>query len=176
MTDAIRHGMAYLTEDRKGKGLLLAMGMAPNLTLLSLGTRRGAWIDRRREAKALSEAVDRFDIRAADPGAPVRFLSGGNQQKLSIAKIMQVEPEVIVFDEPTRGIDIGTKQQVYRFIHGLAAEGKSCIVISSELQEIVGLCHRAVVMREGAIVGVLSGDEIEEEAIMRLATGVAAAV
>ncbi len=176
MSDAIRHGMAYLTEDRKGKGLLTSMGMGPNLTLLSLGSRLGPWIDRRYEARALAEAIEQFDIRAADLSVPVGLLSGGNQQKLSLAKIMQVEPEIVVFDEPTRGIDVGTKQQVYRFIRDLAAQGMSCVVISSELQEIIGLCHRTIVMREGRIVGELTGEEIEQEAIMRFATGVAEAI
>ena len=176
MADAVQQGMVYLTEDRKGKGLLLEKGMGPNLTLLSLGFRPGPWINRRHEAESLEEAIEQFDIRAADPSVRVGLLSGGNQQKLSLAKMMQVEPEIVVFDEPTRGIDVGTKQQVYRFIHDLAAQGKSCIVISSELQEIIGLCHRTIVMREGRIAGELAGEAIVDEAIMRIATGVAHAV
>ena len=175
LADAVRHGMVYLTEDRKGKGLITSMPMAPNLTMLSLSTRPGWFIDRKAEAGALERAIETFEIRAPHRLVPVGLLSGGNQQKLSLAKQLEVGPEVIVFDEPTRGIDVGAKQQVYRLISRLAAQGKACIVISSELLEIVGLCHRAIVMREGRIVAELSGDDVNEEEIMRYATGVKAA-
>ena len=100
-------------------------------------------------------------------------LSGGNQQKLLLAKTMLAEPDIVIIDEPTRGIDIGTKQQIYGFIGELAAAGKSVIVISSELPEVIGLANRVIVMRSGAIVGELSGDDINENAVVRLAMGVA---
>ena len=99
-------------------------------------------------------------------------LSGGNQQKLMLGKTMESEPDIIIMDEPTRGIDVGTKQQIYHIIAALAAEGKSIILISSELQEVIGLSHRVVVVRTGRLAGVLEGAEITEEEIMRYAAGI----
>ncbi|HEX6971945.1 MAG TPA: sugar ABC transporter ATP-binding protein, partial [Limnochordia bacterium] len=170
--DAVAQRIVYLSEDRKGKGLITAMPMAPNLTLLSLGRYARPLLDTRAEMAALERAVERFEIRAPHLKATVQALSGGNQQKLALAKILEIDPEVIVLDEPTRGIDVGTKQAIYRLIAALAAAGKACIVISSELPEIVGLSHRVVVMREGTIAAVLSGEAIDEAEIMRYATGV----
>ena len=102
-------------------------------------------------------------------------LSGGNQQKISIAKWLETKPKVIILDEPTRGVDVGAKREMYNLIQRLASEGMACIVISSELPEVIGLCHRVVVMREGKIVGELMDSELSEEAVMHLAAGVAAA-
>jgi ribose transport system ATP-binding protein len=99
-------------------------------------------------------------------------MSGGNQQKLLLAKMMQLDPKIIVIDEPTRGVDIGAKQQIYRFIAALAAEGRSVIVISSEMTELIGICHRIIVMRGGRLVGEVEGEEMTEHAIVFLATGV----
>ena len=98
-------------------------------------------------------------------------LSGGNQQKLLLAKIMLAEPQIVIIDEPTRGIDVGTKQQFYGFIHGLIDAGHSVIVVSSEMTEVIGLCDRVVVMRRGRIAGEVQGAEVNEEAIVRLAMG-----
>jgi len=162
----------YLTEDRKGKGLLLDKPLRPNLTLLSLERYCRPFVDVRMETAALQQAVDEFGIRAPHLETTVNTLSGGNQQKLALAKIMQVEPEIIILDEPTRGIDVGTKREIYHFIHQLAGQGRAVILISSELQEIIGLAHRVVVMRSGEITGVLSGADINEEEIMQYATGV----
>ncbi|HLS91366.1 MAG TPA: sugar ABC transporter ATP-binding protein [Limnochordia bacterium] len=170
--DAIDCGMVYLSEDRKGKGLITSMELAPNLTLMSSVREAGLWLRRREELQALEQAIGEYDIKAPGLRSRVAELSGGNQQKLALAKVMAIEPQVIVLDEPTRGIDVGTKQQIYQFIHDLAATGKSVVVISSEMQEIIGLCHRVVVMRSGRIAGVLSGDDITEEEIMLYATGV----
>jgi len=103
----------------------------------------------------------------------VRNLSGGNQQKLLIAKVMQAEPRIVIIDEPTRGIDIGTKQQIYDFIHRLSGEGVSVIVISSELPEVIGLADRVLVMRQGRIAGAVEGAQKTEDAIVRLAMGLA---
>ena len=172
--DATREGMAYLTEDRKGRGLLLGYGLRENLTLLGLDRFSGLFIDETAEERALDAAIRQFDIRAARKTMPVGNLSGGNQQKLLLAKTMVVEPEVIILDEPTRGIDIGTKQQIYQFIRRLAEAGKAVIVISSELPEIIGLSHRVVVMRSGRVMGELAGAAITETAIVRLAMGLAA--
>ncbi len=171
VADAAKAGIAYLTEDRKGKGLLVGKGLRPNLTLLALERYGRVFIDERKEATALDRAIEEFDIRVKSPDALVGSLSGGNQQKLLLAKTMQVAPQILIVDEPTRGIDIGTKQQIYRFLHDLARRGASIIVISSEMPEIIGLSHRVVVMRSGAVTGTLSGDDITEAEIVRYATG-----
>jgi ribose transport system ATP-binding protein len=171
LRDATAAGIAYLTEDRKGKGLLVSKELRPNLTLLALDRYGKVFVDEKKEAAALDRAVEEFDIRAKRLDALAGSLSGGNQQKLLLAKTMQIEPEILIIDEPTRGIDIGTKQQIYRFLHDLAARGRSVIVISSEMPEVIGLAHRVVVMRSGTVTGILSGDEIEEGEIVRYATG-----
>jgi len=165
-------GLAYLTKDRKEKGLLLDKQMRPNLTLFALPKFvKNLGLDRKAEEDALSRAIRRFDVRAKDRNITVGKLSGGNQQKLLLAKIMECDPQIVIIDEPTRGIDVGTKQQIYHFIAALAAEGVSVVVISSEMPEIIGICHRVVVMREGHITGVLTGDHINENEIMRYAAG-----
>jgi len=169
----MRAGVVYLTEDRKSKGLLLEETLATNLTLAALDQfRRGPLVDRPKEAKALDAAIQRFDIRVGDKALLAGQMSGGNQQKLLLAKMMQLDPRVVVIDEPTRGIDIGAKQQIYRFIATLAGEGRSVIVISSEMAELIGLCHRIIVMRNGRIAGEVAGDAMTEHAIVVLATGV----
>ena len=171
--DAMRAGAVYLTEDRKGKGLLLDETLATNLTLASLDLfRRGATVDRARETKALADAVRRYDIRIRDLRLNAGQMSGGNQQKLLLAKMLELNPRLIVIDEPTRGVDIGAKQQIYKFIAGLAAEGRAVIVISSEMTELIGLCHRIVVMRAGRIVGEVAGEDMNEHALVVMATGV----
>ena len=173
---AMQAGLAYLTKDRKGRGLLLGQGMGVNLTLQSLAAHAPwGWLNRGSEATALERARRRFDIRVRDPKVVAGRMSGGNQQKLLLAKVMERAPKVILIDEPTRGIDVGTKQQIYNFIAGLAAEGAAIIVVSSEMPEVIGLCTKVAVMREGRIVGQLEGDAINETEIMRFAAGLKAA-
>ncbi len=165
-------GLVYLTEDRKEKGLLLGKALAENLTLLALDRFAGLFIDKGAERKALKGAIDDFDIRVNDPAMLAGSLSGGNQQKLLLAKTMLAEPQIVIIDEPTRGIDIGTKQQIYDFIAALAEQGTSVIVVSSEMPEVIGLASRVVVMGRGHIAGELTGAGITEEAILRGAMGV----
>jgi ribose transport system ATP-binding protein len=165
-------GLAYMTKDRKSKGLLLNSGMIANLTLQSLMQHSHyGYLDPKSEAAAMARAKRRFDIRVRDGNVVVGRMSGGNQQKLLLAKVMETEPQIIIIDEPTRGIDVGTKQQIYHFISALAREGRSIVVVSSEMQEVIGLCTRVAVMREGRIVGLLEGDEISEQEIMRYSAG-----
>ncbi|EJC81355.1 ABC-type sugar transport system, ATPase component [Rhizobium leguminosarum bv. trifolii WSM2297] len=169
---ANRCGLAYMTKDRKSKGLLLRSGMVANLTLQSLERHAShGYLSPASEAAALAKAKRRFDIRVRDANIIAGRMSGGNQQKLLLAKVMETEPDIIIIDEPTRGIDVGTKQQIYHFISALARDGRSIIIVSSEMPEVIGLCTRVVVMREGHIVGVLEGDEISEQEIMRYAAG-----
>ena len=171
--EAMASGVVYLSEDRKGKGLLLRENLRTNLTLAALDRfRRGPFIDEPRENVALDKAIHDFDIRARRRDMLAGQLSGGNQQKLLFAKMMLVEPQVVIIDEPTRGVDIGTKEQIYRFIAALAEEGRSIVVISSEMQELIGLCHRVIVMRNGRIAGEVGAHGLTEDAIVFLATGV----
>ncbi|GAA5661584.1 xylose import ATP-binding protein XylG [Brucella sp. NBRC 14130] len=168
-------GIVYLSEDRKGKGLLLTKDLGVNLTLASLKKFvRGLQIDRNRERTALDDAIREFDIRTGRKDILAGQLSGGNQQKLLLAKMMMLEPSIVIIDEPTRGIDVGTKEQIYQFIANLADEGKSIIVVSSEMPELIGICDRIVVMREGRVAGEVSGDRMTEHDIVVLATGVEA--
>lgn len=165
-------GIIYLSEDRKGKGLLLAQNLASNLTLAALTKfRKGPFVDRKREMAALEAAVQDFDIRTGDLHLQAGQLSDSNQQKLLLAKMMQLGPDVVIVDERTRGVDIGAKEQIYKFIADLADQGNAVIVISSEMQELIGLCDRILVMRLGRIVGEVQGDDMNEEHIMVLATG-----
>ena len=173
--ESLDAGIAYLTEDRKGKGLLLTRDLGVNLTLASLGrfVRRGR-IDTAAERVALEKAIGDFDIRVGRPDMLAGQLSGGNQQKLLLAKMMMRDPQIIIIDEPTRGIDIGTKEQIYKFITNLTAEGRSVIVVSSEMQELIGICDRIVVMRAGRLAGEVAGARMTETELVVLATGVAA--
>ncbi|WP_108397468.1 sugar ABC transporter ATP-binding protein [Devosia submarina] len=171
VADGVEAGIGYLTEDRKGKGLLLRERLAPNLVLTALSRiYRKPYIERKLETGELDRAVGEYDIRVRSKRLEAGQLSGGNQQKLLLAKIMMLDPKVVIIDEPTRGIDIGNKSQIYSFIDALIRAGKACIVISSELQELVGLCDRILVMRAGSIVAEFSGEEITEEAVVLAAT------
>src|SRR5829696_1335632 len=171
--EAMAAGIVYLSEDRKGKGLLLQQNLRVNLTLAALEKfSRGPFIDGGGEEKALDKAIKDFDIRTRRRDLLAGQLSGGNQQKLLLAKMMLVAPRIVIIDEPTRGVDIGTKEQIYRFIAALAERGCSVVVISSEMQELIGLCHRVLVMRAGRIAGEVGRDDLTEDAIVFLATGV----
>lgn len=164
-------GLVYLTEDRKGKGLLLDEPLAPNLTLQALDRIHPRLaLNRDKEAAALDKAVRDYDIRARSVHLNAGQLSGGNQQKLLLAKVMMTDPCVVIIDEPTRGIDIGNKSQIYDFIDHLVRSNKACIVISSELPELVGLADRVLVMRGGRIAAELTGDQITEHNVVYAAT------
>ena len=170
--DSLAAGLVYLSEDRKGKGLLLGKPLGPNLTLAALEKfRRGPFVDAPAERRALDAAIARFDIRVRDRSVTAGQLSGGNQQKLLLGKMLLREPRIVIIDEPTRGIDIGTKEQIYRLVADLAGAGAAVVVISSEMAELIGLCHRILVMREGRIAGELEGEAMTERRIAELATG-----
>jgi ribose transport system ATP-binding protein len=170
--DAKHDGVAYLTEDRKGKGLLGRSNLRENLTLQALERFARPFTDVRKERAALAEAVKRFDVRVARLDVTADTLSGGNQQKLVLAKLMLTEPDVVILDEPTRGIDIGTKRQIYFYIDELLEQGTSIVLISSELPELLGVAHRVVVMYDGRVSAIVEGDDMTEETIMAYATGV----
>ena len=170
---SMKAGIVYLSEDRKGKGLLLQEALGLNLTLAGLKKFVcGLMLDRKAERAALDQAIAEFDIRTRNKDLLAGQLSGGNQQKLLIAKMMMLKPDIVIIDEPTRGIDIGTKEQIYTFIVDLARQGKSVIVVSSEMPELIGISDRIVVMREGVIADEVSGEHMNEREIVVLATGV----
>ncbi|HET6438941.1 MAG TPA: sugar ABC transporter ATP-binding protein [Anaeromyxobacter sp.] len=170
--DAVKAGIGYLSEDRQGAGILTQLELVKNISLVSLGKYLRGLIDRRRERAAAESYVARFSIRAPAVDTRLEFLSGGNQQKVSLAKSIDSDPRILIVDEPTRGIDVSAKRDIYRFVHELADRGISCIFISSELEEVIGMCSRVLVMRAGRLVGQLEGEHITEEEIMFLATGV----
>jgi len=169
--EAAAHGLTYLSEDRKGKGLHVHLGLAQNLTLMALSRYATPWLHPGAERDALEAAVGEFGIRTGALDIPAASLSGGNQQKLALAKVLHPGPRVIVLDEPTRGVDVGAKRDIYFLIQRLAREGKAVVIISSELVELIGICHRIVVMRAGALQATLAADELTEEALIAHATG-----
>ena len=171
--DAIRNGIVYLTEDRQASGLLPDFSVTRNTTLASLIKYcTVGFIHSRKETLTAQEYIREFGIKTASSDAPVSSLSGGNQQKVAIAKCLDNAPEIFIFDEPTRGVDVGARREIYDFIASLAKAGMTCLIISSDLDEIIGMCPRILVMRAGTLAGELNGTEITQENIMYLATGV----
>lgn len=170
--DAIGHGICLLTEDRKAQGLVLVASARDNFSLPNLKRwHRLGFIRRRKETARFVERVKNLNIRVAGPDQPARDLSGGNQQKLLLARWLETDFRVIIFDEPTRGIDVGAKCEVYLLINELAALGKAVIIISSELPEIIGMCDRVLVMRAGEITGEIDDMACATQAaIMAMAT------
>ncbi len=169
--EALGFRLAYLSEDRQGKGLIMNFDIPKNITLISLKKYVKGLISKKQERARAMEFVDLFDIKAASLDTELINLSGGNQQKVYLSKWMDTQPQILILDEPTRGIDVNTRKEIYHFIRSLIDEGMSVIVISSELDEIIGLSNRVIVMRSGAIVGELSGEAINEEEIMYHAAG-----
>ncbi|WP_272977025.1 sugar ABC transporter ATP-binding protein [Deinococcus geothermalis] len=169
--DAARAGVVYLSEDRKGKGLHMNLHLRPNLTLMTLQRYARPLLDLHAEEQALRRAVSNYNIRAGRLDVPASTLSGGNQQKLALAKILEVNPDVIILDEPTRGVDVGAKREIYHLIQQLAAQGKGVIVISSELPELLGVCQRLLVMHRGRVVGELDAGRMSEHEVIGYATG-----
>ena len=165
---AIASGIAYVTEDRKGYGLVLDDDIQHNITLANLaGVSSGTVIDDGREFKVASDYRQKLRIRCAGVFQRVVNLSGGNQQKVVLAKWLFANPEVLILDEPTRGIDVGAKFEIYSLMAELAASGKCVVMISSEMPELLGMCDRIYVMNEGRFVGEFAGKEASQEKIMR---------
>lgn len=172
LSDALEFKLGYLSEDRKGKGLLMNFGVPENISLISL-KKYGSWfINKAREKKSSEKYIDQFEIKAASLKADLEYLSGGNQQKVYFSKWMDTQPVILILDEPTRGIDVNVKKEIYYFINSLVNQGVSCILISSELEEIIGMCTRVIVMREGQIKAQMEDRHINEEEIMFYAAGV----
>ena len=169
--DASNLGLTYLSEDRKGKGLHVNFGLRENLTLMALDRYATPWLKPEAERAALRQAVADYGIRTGTLDARASALSGGNQQKLALAKVLHPAPAVVVLDEPTRGVDVGAKREIYYLIQRLATQGLAVIVISSELIELIGLCHRVAVMRAGHLQATLQDPELTEEELIAHATG-----
>ena len=170
--ESIDNGLVYLSEDRKGEGVFLDLPIASNVSALHLRQVSTAWgtIDRGREVEQAGRLGDRLGLKRGSLDHPVSSLSGGNQQKVAIAKMLSVSPRVIFLDEPTRGVDVGAKSEIHRILRELARGGVGIVVVSSELPELIGLCDRVLVVREGLISGEVEGDALTEENIMRLAS------
>lgn len=169
--DAIKAGIAYVSEDRKGDGLILMDDIKQNITLANLKkiSPRGL-INKNEEVMVANSYKESMNIKAPSIEQKVGNLSGGNQQKVSFAKWLFVSPQLLILDEPTRGIDVGAKFEIYTIINDLIKKGLSIIMISSELPEILGMCDRVYVMAEGRLTGVVSGEEANQENIMKMAT------
>jgi ABC-type sugar transport system ATPase subunit len=168
---AIRLGMGLVTEDRKAQGLALLLDIAANITGPALAeiTRRGL-LDRELETAIATREIERYGIACRGPATPVATMSGGNQQKVIVARWARICRTVLILDEPTRGIDVGAKAEIYRIMRELAAAGVAILMITSEMTEVVGMADRVIVMREGRVTGELPGYEATEEGIMHLAT------
>jgi ribose transport system ATP-binding protein len=171
--DAIRHGIALVPEDRKRQGLVLEMAVQENVGLAGLRRNKKGpgFLNREQEVTDTAAMIQRLRIKTPGPRQVVQFLSGGNQQKVVLGKWLTLKPQVLLLDEPTRGIDIGAKQEIYALMEELAAQGVAILFVSSEMEEIRGMSDRVLVMHEGRITGELARSELSEEAIMQLATG-----
>jgi ribose transport system ATP-binding protein len=169
--EAANAGLTYLSEDRKGRGLHVRFGLRENLTLMDLKRHANPWLSPASEAAALDAAVKEFGIRTGSLDVPASALSGGNQQKLALARVLHPQPRVVVLDEPTRGVDIGAKRDIYQLIRRLTDEGKAVVVISSELMELIGICHKVAVMRGGHLQATLPAGQLNEEELIAHATG-----
>ncbi|MCL2033554.1 MAG: sugar ABC transporter ATP-binding protein [Oscillospiraceae bacterium] len=169
--DAVENGIAYLSEDRKRYGLATGLSVATNVTLSCLEKfLRSGMISFKKEAGVTNEYVDKLDIKTPSISQLVKFLSGGNQQKVVIAKWLAHDCDIMIFDEPTRGIDVGAKSEIYKLMNELAAMGKSIIMISSELPELLRMSDRIMVMCEGVLTGRLGIGEANQQLIMKYAT------
>jgi ribose transport system ATP-binding protein len=167
---AIEQGFALIPEDRRAQGLVLEHSVRENLLLPLLDkTRRGVLLSSQAGKKLSSQLIERFAVKVANPQRPVRLLSGGNQQKVVLAKWLGTEPEVLILDEPTAGVDIGTKSEILDMIRGLADDGKAVIVISSEYPELLAVSDRILVLRDGTVADDLDRGDVEDEESLQLA-------
>ena len=170
--DAVSQGVGYLSEDRKRYGLALGMDVKENVAMAAMKKFLSwlGWVDFKRTAARGQEMVKALNIKTPSLEQKVKFLSGGNQQKVVVGKWLTADTDILIFDEPTRGIDVGAKSEIYKLLNDLAHQGKAIIMISSELPEVLRMSHRVVVMCEGRVTGVLNASEATQESIMKFAT------
>ncbi len=171
-SDAMDNKLALLTEDRKGTGLFPVLGVGENIYIASYKriAKFLGYIDSKTCNKLADQGIQQLNVKTPSSKTPINSLSGGNQQKALFARWLLTEPDILLLDEPTRGIDVGAKYEIYKIINELATQGKSIIVISSEMPELMGMADRIMVMCEGKMTGIVEGEEVTEENIMRLAT------
>lgn len=171
--EAIDNGVCYLSEDRKKEGCVLSLSVAENMILSNLKKYEGKMmsIDKNKAVKDVDYYIDKIKIKTPNRDQLIKNLSGGNQQKVILAKWLMLSPEVLIIDEPTRGIDVGAKKEIYELLNELKASGKAIIMISSDLPEVLGISDRIIVMSEGRISGELKREEASQESIMKLAVG-----
>lgn len=168
--DGLANGVAYVSEDRKGLGLVLPLSVSDNITLPSLTNLASkSWISPSTLKSFAADWMSRLGVKAADPGVAVETLSGGNQQKVALAKWLATKPRVILLDEPTRGVDVGAKAEIYSLIRQLAADGTAVLAISSELPELLQISDRIAVIAQGRVAGVVNADQATEESLLDLA-------
>lgn len=170
--EALERGIAYVSEDRKKDGLVLGMNVRENISLSSLRSiAKGIHVDRNQERRIAGEYIESMSIKTPSADQRVKFLSGGNQQKVSIAKSLMTRPKVLILDEPTRGVDVGAKREIYELMNTFTKEGMSIIMISSEIPELLGMSDRILVMHEGETEAILDREAATQETIMRHAVG-----
>ena len=171
--EAIDNGICYLSEDRKKEGCVLSLSVAENMILSNLKKYESKMmsIDKNKAIKDVDYYIDKIKIKTPNRDQLIKNLSGGNQQKVILAKWLMLSPEVLIIDEPTRGIDVGAKKEIYELLNELKASGKAIIMISSDLPEVLGISDRILVMSEGRISGELKREEASQESIMKLAVG-----
>lgn len=172
-SDALAHGIGYITEDRKLEGLMLDKSIQTNIALTNLQkiSSKNGRIENDKEKELVDKSIDWLNIRCTGAGEACTNLSGGNQQKVVFAKWINTDPKILILDEPTRGVDVGAKKEIYDIMNNLAARGVAIIMVSSELPEILGMSDRIMVIHEGKNAGFLDGSEADQEKVMTLATG-----
>ena len=170
--DAIKAGIGFITEDRKTEGLLLEKSISENIVLANLDKVSDKGVVRKAKVEEIvKKGIDEFRIKCFGPQHECNNLSGGNQQKVVFAKWVYTDPKILILDEPTRGVDIGAKKEIYSVINDLAAKGVAIILVSSELPEVLGMSDRIMVVHEGKVTGIIDANEADQEKVMTLATG-----
>ena len=169
---AIKAGIGFITEDRKTEGLLLEKSIAENIEIANLNKiSKNSVLQKSKQKELVKKGIEEFRIRCFGPEHECHNLSGGNQQKVVLAKWIYTDPKILILDEPTRGVDIGAKKEIYSVINDLAAKGVAVILVSSELPEVLGMSDRITVVHEGKITGTLTAEEADQAKVMTLATG-----
>ena len=170
--DAIKAGIGFITEDRKTEGLLLEKSISENIVLANLDKVSDKGVVKKAKVEEIvKKGIDEFRIKCFGPQHECNNLSGGNQQKVVFAKWVYTDPKILILDEPTRGVDIGAKKEIYSVINDLAAKGVAIILVSSELPEVLGMSDRIMVVHEGKVTGIIDANEADQEKVMTLATG-----
>lgn len=172
--EAIKNGICYLSEDRKKEGCVLSLSVADNMTISNLRSYENKFgaINKKVEMDEINEYIKKIRIKTPNPQQLMKNLSGGNQQKVILAKWLMLHPEVLIIDEPTKGIDVGAKKEIYELLNELKEKGKAIIIISSDMPEVLGISDRIMVMSEGKLIGEVKREEATQEKIMKLAVGI----